>query len=446
MNLDLRTLALLLAVVTLVTAVILYLFYRLLPETPGLKQAAIGAGCQSLASLLMIVREFLPPVLAVPASNGLYFLSFAFFYQAARSLSNQASDWRWPGLIIILLLPPFVLFHGNEHLGLRIVLFSAGAAVLTLMTSWILLREIPANLPARRGAALAIGGIGLVSVYRLIVTLINPPGSSAFLDLKNDYLIFIWAIISAIVYAFAMVVMTSERLREALALQLQVADNALQEHKNFVTMLSHEFRTPLGIIKANVDAVFSSPQQACDAFTEDSLNRIGNATTRLSQLVDGCLNEEWISNAIETGELKLAEIDIRQLLRELCDEYRVNLDCNTSARTVIEGDRHLIPILFSSLIDNAKKYAATDEGVKVRCFAQNELVIVEVEDDGPGIPQQERERIFEKYYRSRTGNKRPGTGLGLFFVKRISEQHGGKIEVEQHQGALFRVILPTGTR
>jgi len=448
MSLDIRTLALLLAVVTFVTAIALYLFYRLLPETPGLKQAAIGAGCQSLGSILSIARDFIPLEVAIVSSNGLYLLASAFFYQAARLLSDQHAEWKWPGIMIALLLPPFLFFPTNEYLGLRIQLLSIGLALLSFMTTWVLLRDIPAKLPARRGAALAIGGIGLVSVYRLVNTTIHPPGTASFLDKGDQYIIFVWAIVSAIIYAIAMIVMTSERLRETLKQQLselaianRIADNALREQKNFLTMLSHEFRTPLGIIKANVDAIFSaSPVR--DNFTEESLHRISNASTRLTSLVQGCLNDEWISNAVERGQLERSKLDLRQILSALCDEYRVNFSCNTASPVIVQGDRYLIPILFSSLIDNARKYAASADGVNVRCVHQDRQILIEVEDNGPGIPVEERKHIFDKYYRIRNGNKRPGTGLGLFFVKHITEQHGGKIDVEQRTGALFRITLP----
>ena len=152
MSLDIRTLALLLAVVTLVTAIVLYLFYRLLPETPGLKQAATGIACQSAGSILSIAREFIPPEIAITGSNGLYLLSYALLYQAARLFSGRPADWRCPTLIIILLLPPFALFPTHEYVGLRIMLLSAGVAILSFMVSWTLLKEIPSNLPARRGA------------------------------------------------------------------------------------------------------------------------------------------------------------------------------------------------------------------------------------------------------------------------------------------------------
>lgn len=447
MTLDIRTLAILLALMSMAAAVALYLFYRLLPQGPGLKNAAIGAACQSVGSILLISRDFVPPVISIVGANGLYFLSYAFLYQTTREFSDKTTEWRSPAIIIALLLP-FTFLTGHEYVGLRIALNAVGIATLAFMASWVLLKGVPAYLPARRGVAIALLGIGMLSVYRLLNLMINPPGTAAFLDMSNQYPIFIGGIISVFIYAAAVIVMTSERLRVELQQQLkkveysrQIADNALREQKNFIAMLSHEFRTPLGIIKANVDAIRATdPVQS--TFTDESLSRISNASTRLTTMVDGCLNDEWISNTIEKGELQLQNIDLTATLKTLTSEYGVDFIDNTSGELPLLGDPNLIPILFSSLIDNARKYARTTEGVKVKCSVKGEQVMVEVIDDGPGIPAEEHELVFDKYYRIKNGNKRPGTGLGLYFVKRIAEQHGGKVEIETHDATLFRITLP----
>src|SRR5690606_13863488 len=126
------------------------------------------------------------------------------------------------------------------------------------------------------------------SLIRIVVTLKYPPDDIHFLDKSDDSLIFIWGIILAFIYAFSIIMMTSERLRESLKQKLndeqkahQVAERALQEQRAFVTMLSHEFRTPLAIIRANTDAItLLSDHQNNDIDT--SVERINRANLRLT--------------------------------------------------------------------------------------------------------------------------------------------------------------------
>lgn len=450
MNLDIRTLAILMAITSLAGAVALYLFYRLLPKEPGLRNASIGAAFQSAASILLISRDFIPPVISIVGGNLFYFLAYAFLYQTTREFRNKPTEWKVPGTIVTLLTIPLFFTTANEYLTLRINLSAIGISTLSFMAAWVLTRKGPPHLPAHKGVALALLSIALICVYRIININTKTLSGVPFLDRSDESYVFVWGVISVIIYVVTVIIMTSERLRYELQQQLaeaersrQVADNALREQKNFIAMLSHEFRTPLGIIRANTDAI-REINPATDQFTSAGLSRINNATHRLTSMVNGCLNDDWISHIVEHGDPVLHAIDLQKVLTNLAEEYDVSLDCRIDdpADFFIAGDPNLIPILFSSLIDNASKYANTSTGVGIRCYHESNYAMIEIRDDGPGISDQELPRIFDKYYRIKNGNKNPGTGLGLYFVKRITEQHQGKITVENHDGALFRVSLP----
>ncbi|THF70413.1 MAG: HAMP domain-containing histidine kinase [Methylophaga nitratireducenticrescens] len=445
---DLRTLVLLLAVTSFVSAIALYLFYRLLPEVPGLKQAAIAGACQSIASIFLVSRDFIDPMLSILVSNAAYFLASAFYYQAVRLFCDLAMAWRWPVIILGTLYPLFILFPGNENLGERIIISSIGLASLSLMTSWVLWQD-KARLPGRRGLAITFGVIALICGTRILSILIEPIGSMSFLDFNRSSMIFIWGIVTSIAVTVGVIVMTSERLREQLKIQLRevtvahdVANNALREQKNFLAMLSHEFKTPLSIIKANADAVTTIDNPPA-SFIKESLERIQQTSMRLNGLVDGCLNDQWISHTIENNELSMTKLNLAEMLRELCHEYDIRFINHSSADTAqVKGDRNLIPILFSRLFDNARKYAHHHDTIEVRLLQTADTITVQIYDDGPGIAEEEHERIFDKYYRVPGETRQHGSGLGLFFVKRIVEQHGGMINVECRQGTTFTVMLP----
>lgn len=445
---DIRTLAMLLAVTSLVSALTLYLFYRLLPEVPGLKQAAIAGICQAIGSTFLFIRDFIDPMLSIMVSNGAYFVAYTFYYQAARLFCGRAAEWRWPGLIIVVLYPLLMLLPGKEYLDERIIINSLVLGSLTLMTSWILWKD-EAELPGRRGLAVTFAFIAVISASRIISRLSNPLEGVAFLDFNAGFMIFIWAIIASIAITAGVIVMTSERLREQLNLQLSevtvahnIAHNALREQKNFLAMLSHEFKTPLSIIKANADAV-ATIENPPPSFIKDSLTRIQKTSLRLNSLVDGCLNNEWVSHMIEKNESSLATLNLTELLTDLCREYDIRfIDQGSPAGTHLQGDRYLLPILFSSLIDNARKYAYHQDSVEVSLLHTADGVTVKIFDDGPGIAEQERDRVFDKYYRGECQKHQSGSGLGLFFAKRIVEQHGGSIFVECQQGTTFTITLP----
>ena len=448
---DTRTLVLIFGLVSLISALILYFFYRQQSVIPGPREWAIGAVFQALGALFLLTHELTSPLVSIMGNNLSFFLSYAFFYQGIRRFIGKPMEWKSTGMIIILLSTPLLfLYHSSEYLSERIVLNAFGTGLFCFMSGWVLFREANHRLPARTAVAIVFLAIGMLHAYRLYLNLFLPHPIDTHLlqESSREHLIFIGGILGIIVVTSGFVVMTSERLRNALQTQIQqlgranrVADQTLKEQKNFLAMLSHEFRTPLGIMKANVDAVLTSPT-ARDPFIDESLERVQSASTRLSTLVEGCLNDEWMSNTIESGEGHYARVNLEEILTQLADEYSINHN-RAEPLPTIAADRYLILILFSSLIDNGCRYASSPSAVKVSGAAHEEWVTVEIEDDGPGIAPEEQKQIFDKYSRAKNGNKKPGAGLGLYFVKRITELHGGTVTLKSNNSStLFRITLP----
>ncbi|MGP9827285.1 sensor histidine kinase [Ectopseudomonas khazarica] len=444
MALDFNTILLMMAVISLVSAIALYSLYRLLPEPLGLEQAAIAGACQAVTPVLLLARGIIDPMISILLSNAAYFLACAFYYQAVRRLCDLAMEWRWPLTIMLISYPLIIVFLDSEDLSKRVFISSLAIGCLTFMSSWVLWKgQIQLS---RRGLAIIFAIATLLCVIRVLLILAQP-------DFRSAYLIFMLGIVTSIGVAIGIVVIVFEHLREQLKLQLQkitaahdIARIALREQKNFMTMLSHEFKTPLSIIKANADAVIMIDNPPAP-FIKKSLERIQQTSLRLNSLVDGCLSEERISTAIEKNELFMASLDLVELLSDLSQEYGVRF-VNTQAPAAlhIQGDRYLVSILFSNLISNARKFARTHENVEIRLLSPSQHhtapITVEVFDDGQGIAEQERKRIFDKYYRVLSETQQPGSGLGLFFVKRIVDLHGGIVSVECGQGTIFSVTLP----
>lgn len=244
-----------------------------------------------------------------------------------------------------------------------------------------------------------------------------------------------------------MAVMVSERLRDELQARIKdldaarrSAETALAEQRNFLAMVSHEFRTPLGIMNASAEVI------ACNLAPDDresaeEVARIRRASVRLANLVEGCLADEWLESASETRRSE--RVDLRTVLAGLAAEHGLTLRAGTSMPVILDGDPYLLPIAFSCLVDNARKYGHTPDGVEIRMSATDgATVTVDVRDDGPGVDAQEAPRLFEKFYRSPHSLHKPGAGLGLYLVRRIITLHGGTVDLDQTQGTAFRVTLP----
>ncbi len=445
---DIRTLVAIMAITTLASAVALFLFWRLVPEERGLRPATLGAASQSLATVLIVMRGQIADELSIFAANMLLMLSYALLYQAMRIFCGQQPQWRLPAALMLTLAPIFFFFPDLEHLGLRVIASAVGIGVLCFLISITLYRARQEHLPARRGVAIAFASAGVVSLIRIITTLNNPPENMVFFDKSDDSAIFIWGIILAFIYAFSIIVMTSERLRESLKQKLrdeqeahQIADQALQEQRAFVTMLSHEFRTPLAIIRANTDAItLMSDHQNADV--DAAVERIGRANLRLTTLVNGCLNNDRIQNLLSDNRATFRWVNLAHVLQEVADEYDVKLISRSDHPAMVFGDHHLLFILFSNLINNALKHARNRAGIEFSWRADKQKADIDVADDGTAIAAEYRERIFEKYFRINADKRTPGTGLGLYFVRTIAEQHNGQARLIGATDTRFRITLP----
>lgn len=450
MELDIRTLALFLGLMTLLQGIILFLFYRLFPDMPGPKYWAIAGLLQSIAAFLTMGRGALSPLLSIVASNGGYFLSYVFFYQGMRVFSGRSSEWRLPLIVFFIAWLPFwATFDSSHYLGFRILLNSGGVTIWALAMLWVLLKDIPESLPARRATGFIMAGVAVIGVVRFVSTLNNPPDVNNFMDSLSigDQMIFVWGAAMSFVFTASVIVMTSEKLHhelkdkmEKLAAAKRDVERAMGEQKNFFTMISHEFRTPLGIISASADVVASNIDSS-DTESDEELVRIQRASTRLAKLVESCLNDEWLLAA--ASKQAFLTFDVGRGLRRITEEYNVPLTIECTEPVWMKGDDQLFRVIISSLIDNACKYGKTLKAVAVDChLAGDDTIVINVHDDGPGIPKEEASHIFEKYYRVMGGEKKAGAGLGLYFVKQVAERHDGDIELIQNGKTTFRLTLP----
>ena len=245
---------------------------------------------------------------------------------------------------------------------------------------------------------------------------------------------------------------TRKRLEESLRLTnlrseaaLEAGNQALREQRNFLAMISHEFRVPLAIIEAASQLL--GIYTASDEEAEDEVAKIGRAVRRMSDLIDVCLADDRLDSTMMS--LQVAGVELGAIVTDLCDDKRPfagnrSLTVTCGRPIGIEADLTLLRIAFSNLIDNALKFSPSGSAVEVHIGGDGEGAMIRVIDHGPGISLEEQSRIFEKFYRSTKADRVRGAGLGLYIVRRIVDLHGGSIAVDSRPGAgaTFIVWLP----
>ena len=223
-------------------------------------------------------------------------------------------------------------------------------------------------------------------------------------------------------------------------------DEANRNQQRFLANAAHQLRTPLAGLQAHTELAMAQPvPDACRA----ELEYVHSATIRTARLA----NQLLALARAEPGGYRpagFANVDLRQVVEECADEWvhrslakDVDLGFDLSPANVA-GDAFLLRELLINLIANAVEYTQSGGRVTVRTGLTGAASFVEVEDDGPGIPEAERERVLERFYRL-PGTAGTGSGLGLAIVREIALAHGAKVEIgDGHagRGCSVRLIFP----
>ncbi len=221
--------------------------------------------------------------------------------------------------------------------------------------------------------------------------------------------------------------------------------------RDFVANVSHELRTPLAMIKGYVETLLDGAKDDPATATR-FLQTIARHTDRLTYLIEDLLT----ISKLESGQLALNQqlLRPREVVQRVFDdleacaaERRTHLENAVPEELGVKADADRLQQVLFNLIENAIKYGRAEGHVHVRGrVADNETVELSVADDGPGIPLDAQERIFERFFRLDKARSREagGTGLGLAIVKHIVQAHGGKVWVESQagQGSTFSFTLP----
>jgi two-component system phosphate regulon sensor histidine kinase PhoR len=220
---------------------------------------------------------------------------------------------------------------------------------------------------------------------------------------------------------------------------------------DFINNMTHEFKTPIATISIASEQLMKENTLNNPHKIKTYSQIIKDECLRLKSQVDQILNIALLDST--RTQLKKTSVDFHTIITDVTEKIKIqanekkcliHLDLKAEKHT-IQGDAdHLTNVMFN-LMDNALKYSKENPQIIIRTKNKNHDLIVEVEDNGIGIPVKHQKMIFEKFYRIPTGNVHnvKGFGLGLSYVKKIIQLHKGKIELESTPGigTIFRIFL-----
>lgn len=266
---------------------------------------------------------------------------------------------------------------------------------------------------------------------------------SALQDLDKKLNLRFWMVAGEGVVFLSLLVFSIHRLLTAYNKEMELA----RQQKNFLLSITHEFKSPLAAVKLNMQTM--QRHKLDDAKEKMIITSTIQEADRLNKLVENAL----MAAQIETHTYKLdkEKFDFSECIARTLQTRAVTLDKVKIATDIdkdiyITGDCMAATSIVLNLIENAEKYSGPLPEIKVSLHHKNKEVILSVADNGVGIPDDEKEKIFEKFYRVGNEDTRnsKGTGLGLYIVKQLADMHHAKIIVTDNipKGTVFKIIFP----
>lgn len=220
-----------------------------------------------------------------------------------------------------------------------------------------------------------------------------------------------------------------------------------QRQSNFLLSVTHELKTPIASTKLYLQTLIKRelPQEK----REDLLTKALEENERLELLIDNILNASRLDNKA-LSPIK-TDIELQSIVKQIIERFNKRfqemvIKMDIENEFTLKADKFMIETILTNLVENAIKYAGKNAGITVFCRPSGNTLIFGVSDLGPGIPAEEKETIFNKFYRSGNEETRQtkGSGLGLYIVSEFVHLHQGTIVCKNNspKGSIFEVTLP----
>ena len=212
-----------------------------------------------------------------------------------------------------------------------------------------------------------------------------------------------------------------------------------QQQQNFMMAVTHELKTPISVTRLNLETLQKYH------LDEEKQRKIIHTTIKEIARLNTLTNNILISSQIEGGySSEKEELDLSTLYRDCVSDYRTRYPDRLFVEEIetdveVTGDALLLQLMINNLLENAVKYSPREKPVICRLVKRNDSTLLSILDEGPGIPETEKKKIFDKFYRigSESTRTTQGTGLGLYLCRKIAEDHNADITVTNN--------IPTGS-
>ncbi len=218
----------------------------------------------------------------------------------------------------------------------------------------------------------------------------------------------------------------------------------------FISMVSHEYRTPLTVILSSAYLIKESLKRGLDDEVDRHLHKIHHSVTVMSRLLEDVLTFEKAEEGLL--EVRPTEFDLQEFLLDIIEEAKINdqkqhnISLNMPEDNYwINSDRYLLKQIISNLLNNSIKYSPDGTYIDIDCRIQDDFIHFLIKDEGKGISDEDLENVFEPFYRNKkTIGITPGIGLGLAITKRCVELLNGEIEINNKldKGVIFKITIP----
>lgn len=235
-----------------------------------------------------------------------------------------------------------------------------------------------------------------------------------------------------------------------LVLQDQTSHHKLLEmRKDFIANASHELKTPLTIVRGFAEALHDNPDLP-NSMKEDMTLKIVKNCKRMNHIILDLLTLSDVENIPESRMQSIELLDIitkcQKTVKEVYPEAIIEMENASKQNMEIVGDPYLLELAFNNLIENAAKYSKESPKIRINFQKNNSFIKITISDNGIGIPKEDLDHIFERFYTVNKAHSRKlgGSGLGLSIVETIIHKHFGKIHVTSvmDQGTTFTIELP----